>query len=86
MRHATLNNNTLTLDTGRLRRTCRWNDGHLATTELCDTQRGVTLTLPGDVPDVAFPGLEPAGNGEFHTHPSASLKVVPKLPVALAPV
>lgn len=78
--HAVLENDTLTLDTGRLRRTCRWNNGHLATTELRDVHKGVTLALPGDSPDVVFPGLDPAGTGEFRTR---ECPATPQLPAHL---
>lgn len=51
----------LTLSTGRVSRSFRWNGGHLIGAELAD-EAGTRWTLAGDAPDATLPGV--AGDAE----------------------
>lgn len=69
---ATLTDGILSLDTGRLCRRFKWNDGHLATLSLRDTTRAIGLEFAADAPDVTLPDLPPGGPGLFTTREAAA--------------
>ena len=56
---ARLADDTLVLDTGRCRRTFRFNRGHLVTRELFDREGGWSWPMLADAPDLSFEGLAP---------------------------
>lgn len=59
----------LTLSTGLLTRSFRWNDGHLVTTTLRNEATRSQLVLAADGPDIKGPGIADkakAGSGRWH--------------------
>lgn len=64
---AALDGGVLTLSTGRITRSFRWNGGHLIGTAIADRETGRHWKLTGDAPDVIVPGTHgaPTGPGRF---------------------